>query len=145
MTGPSKIPQADWDKHKAYLHDLYITRDKTLSQVIQQAEHEQGFRPRCVNARPLTIYNTLTATPVRHSTYDSSENGNSRRTCVVISGRGLPRQYAIENLTAKTARYYSRSGHYLIEDCEKRCRATGPTNMMIFQVSKFDCVAAPNL
>ncbi|KAK0508381.1 hypothetical protein JMJ35_009465 [Cladonia borealis] len=45
MTGPPKISQADWDKHKAYLYDSYITRDKTLSQVIQQAENEQGFRP----------------------------------------------------------------------------------------------------
>ena len=54
MTGPPKLCQADWDKHKAYLHDLYITRDKTLSQVIQQAETEKGFRPRCVNLRSLT-------------------------------------------------------------------------------------------
>ena len=54
MTGPPKICQADWDKHKAYLHDLYITRDKTLSQVIHQAETEQEFRPRCVNLGSLT-------------------------------------------------------------------------------------------
>ena len=53
MTGPPKISHANWDKHKAYLYDLYITRDKTLSQVIQQAENEQGFRPRCVNVRGL--------------------------------------------------------------------------------------------
>ena len=104
MTGPSKIPQAHWDRHKAYLHELYITRDKTLSQVIQQAENEHGFRPRCVNIRPFIILIILTATLVRRSTYDNSKNGSSRRTCVVISGRGLLRWYAIGGLTAKTAR-----------------------------------------
>ena len=49
--GPPKIPQADWSKYKAYLHDLYIAQDRTLSQVIQQAENELGFRSRCVKCR----------------------------------------------------------------------------------------------
>ena len=104
MTGPPKIPQAHWDRHKAYIHDLYVTRDKTLSQVIQQVEDEHGFRPRRVNIRPFKILFILTVTLVRHSTYDSSRNGNSRRTCVVMSGRGSLRLYAIGRLTAKTAR-----------------------------------------
>ena len=55
MRGPPKIAQAHWDKHKAYLHDLYITRDKTLSQVLQQAKDERGFQPRCVNVIPSAI------------------------------------------------------------------------------------------
>ena len=144
MTGPPKIAQAHWDKHKAYLHDLYITRDKTLSQVLQQAEDERGFRPRCVNVSPLTILIILTATLVRRNTYDSSKNGNSRRTCVLINGRKLLRWYGIERPTAKTARYSSMRGEYLTEDYEKRCPATGHTNMMIAQVSKFDRILDQN-
>ena len=92
MTGPPKIAQAHWDKHKAYLRDLYITRDKTLSQVIQQAENERGFRPRCVNVRPLTTLIILTVTLVRRSTYASSKNGSSTRIYVVISGGNLLRR-----------------------------------------------------
>ncbi len=137
MTGPPKISQADWTKHKAYLQDLYITKDKTLSQTIQQAE-KHGFRPRCVNVRALANLIILTVPLVRHSTYDSSENGSSRRTCVVTSGRGSLRWCAIGSLTAKTARCSPETGGYLIEDYERRCPATGPTNMIIAQVSKFD-------
>ena len=145
MMGPPKIPQADWSKYKAYLHDLYITQDRTLSQVIQQAENKLGFRPRCVNVETLTILIILTATPVRHSTYDSSRNGSLRRTCVVISGRGSLRLYAIESPPAKTARYSSKTGECQIGDYERKCPATCPMNMMIAQVSKFGCVAAPKL
>ena len=141
MTGPPKIPQADWTKHKDYLHDLYITKDKTLLQTIQQAESEHGFRPRCVNIRLLIILTTLTVTLVRHSTYDSSKNGSSKRICIVISGRGSPRWYAIENLTAKTAKSSSETSDCLTVDYERRCPGTGPTNMMIVPVRKFGCVA----
>ena len=137
MTGPPKIPQADWTKHKDYLHDLYITKDNTLLQTIQQAESEHGFRPRCVNIRPLTILITLMVMPVRHSIYDSSRNGNSKRICVVISGRGLPRWYAIGNLTAKTAKSSSKTGQCLTVDYGRRCPGTGPTNMTIVPVRKF--------
>ena len=142
--GPPKIPQADWSKYKAYLHDVYIREDRTLSQVIQQAENELGFRPRYVNVETLTLLIILTVTPVRHSTYDNSRNGSLRRTCEGISGRRSLRSYAIGSPLAKTARYSSKTGECLIEDYERKCPATGPRNMMIVQVSKFDCVAAPN-
>ena len=142
--GPPKIPQADWSKHKAYLHDLYITKDRTLSQVIQQAENELGFRPRYVNVETLTLLIILTMKPVRHNTYDSSRNGSLRRICVGISGRGSLRSYAIGSPLAKIATYLSKTGECLIEDCERKCPATGPRNMMIVRVSKSDCVATQN-
>ena len=144
MTGPPKIPQNDWTKHKDYLHDLYITKDKTLLQTIQQAENEHGFRPRCVNIRLLMILTTLTVTPVRHSTYDNLRNGSSKRTCIVISGRRSPRWYAIGNLTAKTAKSSSETSACLIVDSERRCPGTGPTNMTIVPVRALGCVTVSN-
>ena len=144
MTGPPKISQDDWTKHKDYLHNLYITKDKTLLQTIQQAESEHGFRPRCVNIRLLMILTTLTVTPVRHSTYDNLRNGISKKTCIVISGKGSPRWYATGNLTAKIAKSSSETSDFLTVDYERRCPGTGPTNMTIVPVSALGCVTVSN-
>ncbi|KAM0800254.1 ankyrin repeat-containing domain protein [Usnea florida] len=43
MPTDSKIPQAEWDKHKDRLYALYITDDRQLEEVVERAKLELGF------------------------------------------------------------------------------------------------------
>ena len=45
----TKIPQAEWDKHKDRLYALYITDDRQLDEVVERAKLELGFFARFVS------------------------------------------------------------------------------------------------
>ena len=49
MPTVSKIPQAEWDKHKDSLYALYITDDRQLEEVVERAKIELGFFARFVS------------------------------------------------------------------------------------------------
>ena len=49
MPTVSKIPQAEWDKHKDRLYALYIKDDVQLEEVVERAKREFGFFARFVS------------------------------------------------------------------------------------------------
>ncbi|KAL2036493.1 hypothetical protein N7G274_010759 [Stereocaulon virgatum] len=45
MPGPPKIPDVEWNLHKATIQSLYVTENKTLGQMMEYVASQSGFRP----------------------------------------------------------------------------------------------------
>jgi len=52
-------PDADWDKHKDLIHDLYITRNQTLVQTMKHMEQQHRFFASYVSALSLPKFDCL--------------------------------------------------------------------------------------
>lgn len=79
----SSISAEEWEAKKTEIHQLYLTRDLPLPEVMKIMEQQNSFVQSCVHSVIDIAFRSLQAVAAESSTIRSSSNGDLRKTSKV--------------------------------------------------------------